>query len=183
MASGRFLLRLPPDLHEALRRAAGESGLSLNEYCCRRLAAPAGNGPDREATAPAVGRACELVGDHLLAVVVYGSWARGEAQRESDVDLLVVVDSACPITREVYRRWDSRPVAIDGRAVDPHFVHLRDEDRSFTGLWAEAAMDGIVLFERDFVVSRYLGRVRREVTTGRLVRRTAHGQPYWAEVA
>lgn len=182
-ASGRFLLRIPVGLHDALRRAARDAGLSLNEYCCRKLAAPIGNVSDADGTADAVDWAGGLFGDRLLAVVAYGSWARGEAQRDSDVDLLVVVDARQRITRDLYRRWDERRLVVDGRNVDPHFVHLHDDDRPWTGLWAEAALDGIVLFERGHDVSRCLSRIRRDVLAGRLVRRTSHGQPYWAEVA
>jgi len=38
---GRFLLRISPGLHAALREAATAQGLSLNDYCARKLAAPA----------------------------------------------------------------------------------------------------------------------------------------------
>jgi uncharacterized protein UPF0158/nucleotidyltransferase-like protein len=34
----------------------------------------------------------ELYGDRLRQVVLFGSWARGDAQPESDIDLLVVLD-------------------------------------------------------------------------------------------
>ena len=47
------------------------------------------------------------------------------------------------------------------------------------GFWPEIALDGIVLFERDVAVSRRLVAIRRAIADGRLVRRTAHGQPYW----
>jgi predicted nucleotidyltransferase len=182
-ASGRFLLRLPVALHQRLRAEACEAGVSLNEYCCRKLDAPVsslGNGDD---TADAVSWASRLFEDGLLAVLAYGSWARGEAQRDSDVDLLLVLDPRLPIHRDLYRRWDQRRIAIDGRPVEPHFVALPGRNRSSSGLWAEAALDGIVLFERGREVSRWLAHVRREIVAGRLVRRTAHGQPYWAEVA
>ncbi len=149
----------------------------------RRLSAPAGGGLDEDGTAAAVAWAGELFGDDVLAVLAYGSWARGEAQRDSDVDLLVVLDPRLPITRDLYRRWDARPLAIDGHSIEPHFVHPREADRACTGLWAEAALDGIVLFERGRLVSRCLAKVRREVMSGRIVRKTVHGQPYWAEVA
>lgn len=182
-ASGRFVLRVPADLHLALREAARDAGLSLNEYCRRRLSAPTGAPTGPEGTEEVVGWARDLFGDRLLAVVAYGSWARGDDHRESDVDLLVVLDPRSPITRELYRRWDARSLVIDGHAVEPHFVHLSEAGRASTGLWAEAALDGIVLFERGLEVSRCLARVRRDVMSGRLVRRTAHGQPYWAEVA
>ena len=180
--SGRFLLRLSPGLHAALRSAARDAGLSLNEYCIHKLAAPAGNVSSLDA-ASVVSRAAELFGETLLGVVAYGSWARGEATATSDVDVLVVVDAKVPITRALYRRWDEEPLTWEGRQVEPHFVRLRAGEIPATGLWAEAALDGIVLFERGLAVSARLASVRRDIATGRLVRRMAHGQPYWAEVA
>lgn len=181
--SGRFVLRLSPGLHAALRHAARAAGVSLNDYCVHKLALPSGNLAGATGATAVVERAAELFGDHLLAVVAYGSWSRNEATAGSDVDVLVVVDAGAPITRALYRRWDAQPLAWDGHAVEPHFVRLRGREEGATGLWAEAAIDGIVLFERGLQVSRRLAEVRRDVLAGRLVRRTAHGQPYWSEVA
>ena len=181
-ASGRFVLRLSRGLHAALRAAAREAGVSLNDYCARKLALPAGDPASRGATA-VVERAAALFGEHLLGVVAYGSWVRDEATATSDVDVLVVLDADAPLTRALYRQWDAEPVAWDGRPVEPHFVRLRAGAGQVTGLWAEAALDGVVLFERGLVVSKRLAAVRRDIVAGRLVRRLAHGQPYWAEVA
>jgi hypothetical protein len=182
-ASGRFVLRLDPGLHAALRRAARDAGVSLNDYCVRKLAAPSGN-PTAFADATAVvERAAALLGEDLVAVLAYGSWARGEALSTSDVDVLVIVEPTARITRELYRRWDATPLTWDGRPVEPHFVRLREPGDPATGLWAEAAVDGIVLFERGTAVSARLAQLRRDVASGRLVRRLVHGQPYWSEVA
>lgn len=182
-ASGRFVLRLDPGLHGALRHAAQEAGVSLNDYCVRKLAAPAGNPTAFGGATAVVARAAELFGDELLAAVAYGSWVRGEAVSSSDVDVLVVVDAGAPITRALYRRWDETPLLWEGRPVEPHFVHLRAPDTPTTGLWAEAAIDGIVLFERGTRVSARLAQARHDVLAGRLVRRVVHGQPYWTESA
>jgi predicted nucleotidyltransferase len=182
-ASGRFLLRVRPGLHAALRAAARGAGLSLNDYCARKLAAPAGNPTALAGATAVVERAAELFGEDLLAVVAYGSWARGEATAASDVDVLVVVAPTAPLTRALYRRWDERPLVWGGRPVEPHFVRLRAADEGTTGLWAEAAIDGIVLFERGVETSARLAEIRRAIMAGRLVRRVVHGQPYWAEVA
>src|SRR5262249_29325215 len=98
-------------------------------------------------------------------------------------DVLVVVESRAPLTRTLYRRWDEHPLAWEGRPVEPHFVHLRGPGERATGLWAEAAVDGVILFERGSETSARLAQVRRDSVAGRLVRRVVHGQPYWAEVA
>ena len=183
-ASGRFVLRLAPGLHAALRAAASDAGVSLNDYCARKLSAPTGNLAALSAASAVVERAAELFEESLVAVVVYGSWSRGEAMSGSDLDVLIVVESDAPITRALYRKWDSRPSIIwDGHTVEPHFVHLREKGGRTTGSWAEAAIDGIVIFERALRVSRHLADIRRDVLAGRLVRRVVHGQPYWSEVA
>ena len=38
--SGRFVLRVSPELHGILRSSAARAGLSLNGYCVRKLVAP-----------------------------------------------------------------------------------------------------------------------------------------------
>ena len=182
VASGRFVLRITPALHAQLQGAARSHGLSLNEYCARTLASPAG----AEATSPdaarAVLRAREIVGNDLLGVAVFGSWSRGEAVAGSDIDLLIVVDEKTPIERRLYTAWDLEPLLWENLPVEPHFVHRPEPDRGFGGLWAEVAIDGIVLFEKGRLLSTALSRVRREIAAGRMVRRAVAGQSYWAEV-
>ena len=129
-----------------------------------------------------VSRAAAVAGDALAGVLLHGSWVRGDATPASDVDALVVVDSRFRLGRALYRRWDEQPVAWRGRRVDPHFVHPAAAD-AFSGLWAEAAIDGLVLFDRDGRLSAALARVRRAIAEGRLARRVVHGQPYWTEAS
>ena len=180
--SGRFVLRMPPALHAALQGAARESGLSLNAYCVQQLAAAGlGVAGDEDVTS-LVARARAVAGDALSAVILHGSWVRGEATPSSDVDALIVVDSRLALSRALYRAWDAEPVTWRRRRVDPHFVHPA-ADGTFSGLWAEAALDGLVLFEREWKLSAYLAQVRRAIAAGRLVRRVVHGQPYWTETA
>ncbi|HXG53868.1 MAG TPA: nucleotidyltransferase domain-containing protein [Vicinamibacterales bacterium] len=177
-ASGRFLLRTGEALHQALRSAARAAGLSLNEYCVTRLSAPAGSAasPDAAAVVEWVEGA---FGGAVAGVVLYGSWTRGEATSESDVDLLIVLDASQPLQRELYRRCDTANLAWDGHPLQAQVVHLPEAGVVRGGLWPEIALDGIVLVERDLLLSRRLVEIRRAIVEGRLVRRTAHGQPYW----
>ena len=121
------------------------------------------------------GKACR-------GVVLFGSWVRGEAGPSSDVDALIVLDSTSALTRALYHPWDESPVQWGALSVEPHLVQLPGPAAPGT-VWAEAAIDGLVLFERDLRISRQLAGVRRSIAEGKLVRRTLHGQPYWAEVA
>lgn len=180
--SGRFVLRIEPGLHASLREAAKVAGMSLNDYCRTKLALPVGSIAALAGAAALLQRASALLGDDLCGLVAFGSWSRGEAGPSSDVDLLIVIDAKRPLTRKLYRDWDGEPLAWNGRPIEPHFVHLGEGTEVGT-VWAEAAVDGIVLFERELSVSRRLAAIRRQIAAGRLVRRVIHGQPYWAEVA
>ena len=127
-------------------------------------------------------RASSVAGDGLQAVLLHGSWVRGEATAASDVDALIVVDRSVELDRALYRHWDAEAIAWQGRPVDGHFVHMPEEG-TFSGLWADAAIDGQVLFDRDGSVSEHLLRVRQAIAQGRLVRRVVQGKPYWTESA
>lgn len=181
--SGRFLLRIDPTLHAALKAAADEAGLSLNDYCTRKLATPidaaalAGDGH------AVVRHAVALYGSSLAGLVVFGSWARREAAPGSDVDVLVVLDGHGPVTRSSYAPWDAAPATWDGHPVEVHLVRLPQRGEAASGLWGEVALDGLVIYERPRRVSAYLADVRREIAEGRLLRKVVQGQPYWTRVA
>ncbi len=178
LPSGRFNLRIEPELHASLRAAARSANTSLNEYCARRLAAP-GAPPDPDQAA-VVRRATGVLDDALLGVVAFGSWARGDETASSDLDVLLVADRAVPISRALYRGWDAGPdLSWDGHEVTPHIVHLPSRAAAVSGLWAEVATDGLILIERRLVVSRHLANVRRRLLDGELSARVADGQRYW----
>jgi predicted nucleotidyltransferase len=180
-ASGRFVLRIDAALHAALRRAADEESLSLNEYCARKLALPGQRVSG--STSGLVERAARMAGGALLGVAAFGSWARGDLADSSDVDLLIVFDESMPIHRRLYERWDEVPMRWGDHLIEPHFVHLPPKDESLSAVWAEVAVEGIVLFERELIVSRQLVQIRQKIASGTIVRRVVHGQRYWVEVA
>lgn len=177
--SGRFVLRIDPGLHGALRTAATAAGLSLNEYCARALATS--GTPPSAAAARVVERATGLFGDALVGVLVYGSWARRELSDRSDVDVLVVLEPQVEITRELYRDWDASPLRWDEHPVEAHFARLPEPDADISGLWAEVAAEGVVLFERELELSRRLVALRRRILGGEIEHRRVHGRSYWVE--
>jgi predicted nucleotidyltransferase len=183
MNATRFLLRLPPTLHGSLTARAAVHSLSLNEYCVRKLAGPEPvtvTDPDGLAVCD---RAAAVAGSRLTGIVVHGSWVRGEARAASDVDVLVVVDQRLALTRALYRAWDDEPLTWAGRPVDAHFLHLPADPRHASGIWCEAAIDGLLLADRDGRLEEALRQIRRAIADGQLVRKYAHGQPYWTAAA
>lgn len=48
----------------------------------------------------------QLYGHQLKEVILYGSWARGDATQKSDIDLLIVLDKEVSPGREIDRMVD-----------------------------------------------------------------------------
>ena len=179
----RVLLRLPADLHLTLVKAAADLDLSFNEFCVRRLQAPSDAHGLSVVRSLVVSRARATFGDRLLGVLVLGSWARGEAAATSDIDVLIVIDPGTTLTRDLYRAWDLDPLTFEGRAIDAHFAHPSAAGTAPTAVWCEAAVDGVVWYDRTGAIAIRLGEVRRAIAEGRVVRAFAHGQPYWKGAA
>lgn len=186
--SGRFVLRVPPELHRRLRDRAMGEGFSLNALCVRLLEAGL-SGRQGGSTRAAPGLdpglleavAREWSGE-LVGIALFGSAARGDATERSDVDLLVVLERGTRIERSLYDRWDrvlrSRGSRADER-VSPQFVALPASPEAAGGVWLETAREGIVLDDRDGRLARSLIALRNLVATGAVTRKKAHGHPYW----
>lgn len=160
---------------------AADRGISLNELCLRAVesytAVPhAWENENKEEERVWLKTLQKLLGDSLVGVILFGSTPRGEARSNSDIDLLIVVDSALPLNRRLYGLWDEH---FPEGPCSPHFVHLPASTSEAGSIWFEAAIDGIVLTEKDRLLSRILGRFRRAIAPGRLVRKTAYGHSYW----
>ena len=157
--------------------------MSFNEYCVRRLAAPAAIDAGSDIRGLVVDRARRLFGHRLAGVIAIGSWARGRAAAESDIDVLIVVDPDVLLRRDLYRTWDQEPLAFEGRVIDAHFAHLLAPGAQPGAVWCEAALDGIVWHDRQGAIAARLVDVRHAIAEGRLVRGFVHGQPYWKGAA
>lgn len=92
-----------------------------------------------------------LASDHpeVLAVVLFGSLARGEATASSDADvLLLLADSPLPFAERLVR-WKPAGLGI-GVEVFPYTVsEARDAVSAGWGVVAAAFRDGLPLYERD----------------------------------
>jgi predicted nucleotidyltransferase len=181
-ASGKFVLRVGPELHLRLSREAKAFGLSLNAYCVNKLQGATVS--DRYAEA-GLGRdfldsLIQGLPRPPLAIVLFGSFARGDQGGCSDIDLLVVLESDVLPNRALYRELEKR-VELSGRGhpVNPALVSLPHDARAAGSLWLEVALDGVVLWERGSRVSGFLREVRRQMAAGEVRRALAYGQPYW----
>ena len=100
-------------------------------------------------------------GERLVSVVLFGSWARGTAKVESDVDILIVV-RGLPVNR--WKRYDPlRPIA---RMVSNEFaaalslIALTPEEAATVKPYYLGMLSGhLLLFDRDGFFAGVLDRL------------------------
>jgi predicted nucleotidyltransferase/predicted HicB family RNase H-like nuclease len=192
-ARATLVLRIPSLLHQQLKQDARSADLSLNKHCRNLLSGRTGDFSSEGASTSlklAAGgsrhmallrelsaQALEAMGDSVEGLVLFGSFARGRQTASSDIDLLVVLNGNMTLDRDVYSRWQL--CKFDGREVAPLFVQIPHEGERIGGLWFEVALDGIVLYDKDLHLSRFLSDVRDLVASGQVKRMVTHGHPYW----
>jgi uncharacterized protein len=89
--------KMAADLQEPIRKQTDES-VDLEELLKEATVA--------RALQEARKKISDLYGERLQLLALYGSWARGEANVHSDIDLLVVLDGETPPGQEIDRMID-----------------------------------------------------------------------------
>ena len=92
-------------------------------------------------------RSIEKLGDSIVSLVLYGSWARGDAKATSDIDLLAILEAP---PREYYERL--RPFLGVSRALEQEPIYKRLRHRglypyfSYLVLSKDEAMENRYIF-------------------------------------
>lgn len=116
---------------------------------------------DSKALAEVVAALRQGLGDDLVAVVLFGSRARGEADEASDWDLLVMAHNLPGRTFERHIRLKGLlPVAWRGRTAILAKTPEEFEAR-LPSLYLDIALDGIVLYDPDGYAARRLASLRQ----------------------
>lgn len=100
-----------------------------------------------------LGRTAAEISPQPASVIVFGSFARGEADNESDLDVVVVraqtVDEDDGRWRPAVDQWRQRARRIAGNAVEVVEVNEPDATRLLRGrkpLWLDVQHEGVVVF-------------------------------------
>jgi predicted nucleotidyltransferase len=119
------------------------------------------------------------LGDDLVAVVLFGSRARGEADEASDWDLLVIARRLPERTLERHIHMKrTLPVAWRGRTAI--LAKTVDEFESYLpSLYLDIALDGVILNDPDGYMAERLNRLKRLLREQRLRRVQVQGDLIW----
>lgn len=103
------------------------------------------------------------LGDDLVAVVLYGSRARGEAHETSDWDLLVIADDL-PDQTLARHLFLKRALPAECRGVASLLAKAREEFKSsLPSLYLDIALDREILYDRQEFATTHLAEIRQMV--------------------
>ena len=147
--------------------------------------------------APVVRKFCERLhetfGERLVSVMLFGSLARGDWSRDSDIDVLIVAEGweekpAWERIREVRKAEELLERSVEySRAIDAGFVPIiqpyplsSSEAKRFNRIYLDAVLDGIVLYDRGGFMANILESLRKRLE-GIGARRVTlpNGRYYW----
>src|SRR2546426_11672396 len=149
------------------------------------------------AYSPLLRRYCELLyeryRDSLEGVVLFGSVAKGNWRKESDIDLLLVVKGweerkAWERIDELYALKARLALSLEHSACVNqgfwpaiHHVPLSPEElKEFRTLYLDISFDGVILFDRDGVMKGFMDSIRSWAKSAGTRRVTLpDGGSYW----
>ncbi len=118
------------------------------------------------------------LGDDLIAVALFGSYARGDYHERSDIDLLLIARNL-PENRLKQASFLSHAVAECKRM--PSFVPYPPEefDTSFPSFYLDLGLDAIILYDTNGLLEQRLKRIREIIEEAGLYRTGTRHNFFW----
>jgi len=123
----------------------------------------------------------KILGDEFVGMVLFGSWTRGEAKEDSDIDVFIVFRSlkGFDVRARVYSviaEHVKKPLTL----VDARLSEIAGKDYELPPLMINILYDGIIIWDRDGALKSLIEAGRRLVKEAGLVRyRTPDGKYGW----
>ena len=124
----------------------------------------------------------KVFGNYLVSLVLYGSYARGDARPDSDIDLIVVVEDDLSDRLRVHKLIDEVEDLLmrelrdyfRSRGLTPilsPYILTRSQARMFRPLYIDVVFDAIILYDKDGFMSKVFKAVREKLKRLGAVRR------------
>ena len=119
------------------------------------------------------------LGQNLIAVVLFGSRARGEATAESDWDIFLMAESlpSSPLKRHAFL---CKLVPRDFKGEVSFLAKTREEFAGgFPSFYLDLALDGIIVYDPEGYMQSRLSRIQEIIKEAGLRREGINGGFFW----
>lgn len=133
----------------------------------------------RESLRPFVESLRDGLGQNLIAVVLFGSRARGEQRNASDWDIFVLARS---LPRSPMKRYAQLRASCDGEPQDGVSFLAKTQgefEQGFPSFYLDLALDGVILYDTDGYMEGKLRRIREIIKETGLKRERIPGGFFW----
>lgn len=126
-------------------------------------------------------RLAELFVEEFVGMILFGSWARGEAKPDSDIDILLIFKSleGLEVRSKAYNiiaEHVKSPITI----VDMRLLDITDKEYELTPLMLNILYDGIIVWDKNRVLEEFVRRGRLLIDEMKLIRyRVPDGKYGW----
>jgi len=129
--------------------------------------------PYREVVRRLLEELLKVFGEKLVSVVVYGSVARGEARRDSDIDVLIVIEDL-PKSRferlSMYMKAEERLDDLLNKLLDEGYavtispiLKTREEAMRVSPIYLDMVEDAIIVYDKEGFFEGILRRLRKKL--------------------
>ncbi|BDR93463.1 nucleotidyltransferase domain-containing protein [Vulcanisaeta souniana] len=115
-----------------------------------------------------------LYGDNLVSLVIYGSVARGNQRKDSDIDMLVIFEKLPkPMSDriKIFERAEDEVQSLLDELLDKGYaitlsplIKTREEAKRFSPLYLDMTEDAVIVYDKDGffeeVLTRIINRLR-----------------------
>ncbi|MEM2864188.1 MAG: nucleotidyltransferase domain-containing protein [Candidatus Bathyarchaeia archaeon] len=123
----------------------------------------------------------DLLGGEYLGMILFGSWARGDAGGGSDVDVFVLLRSTggLAVRSEIYDVL-SRRLRRAVTLVDMRLNEIQGEDLELNPLLINLIADGVIIEDGQGILEAFIEEGRRLIEEMKLIRyKTPDGKYGW----
>lgn len=126
----------------------------------------------------------EILGEGFTGLMLFGSYARGEAREDSDVDILVVLKGLKGMRiRSIIYKVIVDNIGLPITLVDIDLRELAREDLEVTPLLLNILYDGIIVYDETGILARLKSKIKELVSKAKLVRyKTPNGKYGWKRI-
>jgi len=126
----------------------------------------------------------DVFGEEFIGLILFGSWTRGEAKANSDIDLLIVFKSLKGFdTRAKAYSIIAKQVKMSLSLVDINLSEIVSDDYELTPLMLNILHDGIIIWDKNGSLKNLVKKEKMLIKKMKLIRyKTPNGKYGWKRI-